>query len=113
MQPLSLPDPWPTDPAEAEAVQERLREQIVAGVPGPQRLRTVAGLDVAYDTGSDRVVAAVSVLDAATLTVLDEAVVAGRSTFPYVPGLLAFRELPPLVQAWNALTVAEPTLDQG
>ncbi len=108
MQPLSLPDPWPTDPAEAEAVQERLRERIVAGVPGPQRLRTVAGLDVAYDTGSDRVVAAVSVIDAATLTVLDEAVVAGRSTFPYVPGLLAFRELPPLVQAWNALTVADP-----
>lgn len=105
---LTLPRPWPTEAAAAEAMQERLRHQVDLTSAGPQHLRTVAGLDVAYDTGSDRVVGAVTILDAATLTVLDQATAAGRAAFGYVPGLLAFRELPPLVEAWNRLTVSEP-----
>jgi deoxyribonuclease V len=108
MLPLALPDPWPTDPAEAETVQERLRHRISTAGPGPQRLDTAAGLDVAYDPGSELVVAAISILDARTFHLLDQAVVTGRAAFPYVPGLLAFRELPPLVAAWNALTNADP-----
>jgi deoxyribonuclease V len=90
--------------AEAELLQVRLRQQVQlqSTLDGPPR--TVAGLDVGYAVGSDRLVGAVVVLDATSLAELEAVTVHGRATFPYVPGLLAFRELPPLVEALRALT---------
>ncbi len=108
MDRIILPQPWPPDAASAEAMQERLRDKVDLTSPGPQRIRTVAGLDVSYDTASDVVVGAVTILDAASFEILDEATVAGRAAFPYVPGLLAFREIPALVAAWNALSWPDP-----
>jgi deoxyribonuclease V len=55
----------------------------------------VAGLDVAYARGSDRLAAAVVVLDAVTLDVVEEVAITGAATFPYIPGLFAFRETVP------------------
>nr|WP_246158268.1 deoxyribonuclease V [Micromonospora palomenae] len=73
--------------------------------PGPRRPAMVAGLDVAYAESGDLLAAAVTVLDAATLTVVDRAVSVGRPAFDYVPGLFAFRELPALLAALDGLTV--------
>jgi deoxyribonuclease V len=101
---MVLAEPWPTTAAEAEAVEAAQRGLLDLDGPGPERIRTVAGLDAAYDTGSDLVAAAVVVLDAGSLEVLAEATATGRARFPYQPGLLAFRELPSLAAAWNALT---------
>ena len=95
--------PWPRTVAEAEAVQEALRARLVAGGPGPAELRTAAGLDVAYEKGGDGLVAAVVVLDAGSLRPVETVVVRGRATFPYVPGLFAFRELPVLIEALRRL----------
>ncbi|WP_329454633.1 endonuclease V [Streptomyces sp. NBC_01497] len=90
----------PADAAEAYAVQDALRRSLVldeAGpVPGTGR---VTGVDVAYDDERDVVAAAAVVLDAATLTVVEEATAVGRVSFPYVPGLLAFREVPTVLAA--------------
>jgi deoxyribonuclease V len=66
--------------------------------------RTVAGLDVSYDSGSQLLAAAVVVLDLQTLEVQESAVVHGEATFPYVPGLLAFREAPALLRALDEIT---------
>ena len=63
-------------------------------VPSP---RTVAALDVSYEDGGDRVVAA-AVVVAADGEILEERTVGGLATFPYRPGLLAFREVPILVE---------------
>ncbi|TCC38200.1 deoxyribonuclease V [Kribbella speibonae] len=90
----------PTTVAQAIAVQEELRglvECVDVGTP-PQY---VAGLDVAYD--GDRLAAAVVVLDGATLAEVDRVVVRGETTFPYVPGLFAFREVPALLAALEQL----------
>jgi deoxyribonuclease V len=95
----------PRTVAEAEAVQDRLRPLVDLVGPGPTAPRTVAGLDVAYAEDGDRLAAAVTVLDAATLAVLDTAVTTGRAAFDYVPGLFAFRELPALLTALGRLTV--------
>lgn len=99
--------PWPSTPQEAEAIQDRLRPMLELGVPGPAAPRTVAGLDVSYtgDGGGagDRLAAAVVVLDAATLEVVEESVTVGAAAFPYVPGLFAFRELPTLLDALRGL----------
>ncbi|NJC73500.1 endonuclease V [Planosporangium thailandense] len=76
----------------------------------PFEPRTVAGLDVTYEPGSGRCAAAVVVLDAGTLEVVDESTAFGTAAFAYVPGLLAFRELPPLMAALGELTVVPDVL---
>ncbi|MFG1907892.1 deoxyribonuclease V [Kribbella sp. NPDC048928] len=90
----------PSSAAEAIAVQEELRELVeIADVGEPPQY--VAGLDVAYD--GDRLAAAVVVLDVDTLSEVDRAVVHGETTFPYIPGLFAFREVPALLAALEQL----------
>ncbi|MFE6188343.1 endonuclease V [Streptomyces sp. NPDC056465] len=96
----------PADEAEARAVQDALREQVVLDEPGPPPgTGRVTGVDVAYDDARDVVVAAAVVLDAATLDVIAESTAEGRVTFPYVPGLLAFREIPAVIDALEGLSV--------
>lgn len=95
----------PCSVAEAVAVQEELRPLVDLVGPGPSAPATVAGLDVAYGQGGDLLAAAVTVLDAATLEVVDSAVSVGEPAFDYVPGLFAFRELPALLTALDRLSV--------
>ncbi|GAA2440409.1 endonuclease V [Streptomyces macrosporus] len=96
---------WPATEAEAVAAQERIRAaaDLTSPGPAPGEVRRIAGVDVAYDEESDLLVAAAVVLDADTLEVLEEVVHTGRSGFPYVPGLLAFRELPGVLAALERL----------
>ncbi|MEV6264753.1 endonuclease V [Streptomyces sp. NPDC051784] len=96
----------PADEAEARAVQDELRGRVVLDEPGPAPgTGRVTGVDVAYDDQRDLVVAAAVVLDGATLDVVAESTAQGRVTFPYVPGLLAFRELPAVLAALEGLPV--------
>jgi deoxyribonuclease V len=101
--------PWPTTVAEAQATQDRLRPLVRSGGERFEP-RTVAGLDVSYAVGSDRLAAAVVVVDAGTLEVVEASVVDGRAAFDYVPGLLAFREVPALLTALERLTVTPDLL---
>ncbi|WP_410810187.1 deoxyribonuclease V [Micromonospora sp. 067-2] len=94
----------PDGVAEAVAVQEQLRPLVDLVGPGPVAPATVAGLDVAYAQSDDLLAAAVTVLDARTLAVVDSAVSVGRPAFGYVPGLFAFREMPALLAALGRLT---------
>lgn len=95
----------PADETAARAVQDELRGLVVLDEPGPEPgTGLVTGVDVAYDDERDVVAAAAVVLDAATLAVVDEATAVGRVTFPYVPGLLAFREIPTVLAALAALS---------
>jgi deoxyribonuclease V len=100
---------WPRTAEDAIALQERLRPLVRTTTEPDLEIRTVAGLDVGY-ADDDRLAAAVVVLDAVTLETLDEVVVLGTTDFPYVPGLFAFRELPSLLTALDALSVAPDLL---
>ena len=84
-------------PAAAVAVQERLRDRVVP--VGSPACRTVAGVDVSEKDGRAR--AAVVVMRG--LEPVEEAVAETAIPFPYVPGLLSFREIPPLLAAWRKL----------
>ncbi|MGI5479698.1 endonuclease V [Streptomyces lavendofoliae] len=110
MRIIDKPADWPADEAAALAVQDELRGQVVLDEPGPPPgTGPVTGVDVAYDDERDLVAAAAVVLDARTLTVVEEATAVGRVSFPYVPGLLAFREIPTVLAALGALR-GEPGL---
>ncbi|GGU22847.1 endonuclease V [Streptomyces lavendofoliae] len=110
MRIIDKPADWPADEAAALAVQDELRGQVVLDEPGPPPgTGLVTGVDVAYDDERDLVAAAAVVLDARTLTVVEEATAVGRVSFPYVPGLLAFREIPTVLAALGALR-GEPGL---
>ncbi|MGW9436239.1 endonuclease V [Streptomyces sp. NPDC055607] len=105
-----IPAGWPADETAALAVQRELRDRLVRDEEGPAVGEGhVTGLDVAYDDERDLVAAAAVVLDARTLEVVEEATAVGRVSFPYVPGLLAFREVPTVLAALGALT-ADPGL---
>ncbi|MEU2296485.1 endonuclease V [Streptomyces antibioticus] len=101
---VGVPAGWPAGEDEARAVQDELRARVVVGEVGPEvGVGRVTGVDVAYDDERDVVVAAAVVLDAASLDVVAEATAVGRVSFPYVPGLLAFREIPTVLAALDAL----------
>ncbi|MEV5123165.1 endonuclease V [Streptomyces decoyicus] len=97
---------WPVDEDQARAVQDRLRPCVRLDESGPEPgfEGTVAGVDVAYDDARNVVAAAAVALDARTRAVVDEATAVGQVSFPYVPGLLAFREIPTVLDALARLT---------
>jgi len=97
MQPI-LNHPWPETEAEAVALQQAWAPRVERG-DRLGEVRLVAGVDVAYEEGSQRLHAAAVVLDAATLAVVESATASGVACFPYVPGLFSFRELPPIIEA--------------
>ena len=63
----------------------------------------VAGTDCAFLSGGRRIVAAAVVCDARTMEVIGSAHVTRACRFPYVPGLLSFREAPAVIAAVRAL----------
>ncbi len=94
---------WDVDYRTAVAIQADLRGKLILSDDGPVDIRIVAGADISCSKGDDRVYAAVVLLDAATLDVVEEASWSGRVSFPYIPGLLTFREGPALLRAFEKL----------
>ncbi|MBB4931515.1 deoxyribonuclease V [Lipingzhangella halophila] len=95
----------PLDPGDARALQRRMAGLVRADPVEPDRISTVAGLDVSYAAGDTRLVAAAVVLSLPELRVVDSATAVAEPRFPYVPGLFAFREVPPLLDAIGTLSV--------
>lgn len=95
---------WPRSPAEARRLQERLRGEVVTknqiGV-----VRRVAGVDAHYDADdAGRVWAAVVVMTLPDLATVESALIQRPLAFPYVPGLLSFREAPAILDALHRLS---------
>ena len=84
--------------AAAQALQTKLASQVIKE-DRFDVIKLVAGVDVAYHKESDRLVAAVVVLDAESFEVVESQTAEGAEQFPYNPGLFSFRELPPLIDA--------------
>lgn len=96
---------WNVTPTQAVAIQRELKDKTILyddfGV-----VERVAGVDVGIDRASKRGRAAVAVLRLSDLKVVDMARAEMELSFPYVPGLLSFREIPVIVQALD--TLSEP-----
>jgi deoxyribonuclease V len=95
-------DAWPASARAAVALQQALRQQVVRRDRlGP--VRRVAGLDVGFEGNGAVARAAVAVLSYPDLRMADQAVARRPVSFPYIPGLLSFREVPALLVALDRL----------
>ncbi|HOT83209.1 MAG TPA: deoxyribonuclease V [Candidatus Defluviicoccus seviourii] len=101
--------PWPGTVADAIALQSRLRSQIERADRFAPPV-TVAGIDVAYGRRGGPAHAAAVLFDLATLTPLEQAEATLATAFPYVPGLLSFREGPAAVAAIGSLSLKPDVL---
>jgi len=95
--------PWDVSPAEAIRIQEALRRRLDLGETR-RPTETVAGVDVSYDTRTPTVYAAVVLMRLDDHEILETATATRPATFPYIPGLLSFREAPAVLQAVTRLT---------
>ena len=83
------------------SLQTKLGELIVREpIPTPE---TIAGVDVSFNQGEERMYAAIAVCDRRTLELIEVAYSVAKAPIPYEPGFLSFREIPALIQAWEAL----------
>ena len=93
---------WNLSPTEAVALQQQLRSQIRIG-PLIKTPQTIAGCDISFNKFEETVYAGIVVLNLESLETIEEAGVVSTATFPYIPGLLSFREIPSLLEAWAKL----------
>ena len=102
MNARSLHD-WDVSYAEARSIQESLRGKIKTGSL-PKSLRFVAGADVSYEKHGDLFFAGVVVWDARQAEVVEERGHVAKVIFPFIPGLLSFREAPVLLEAFKKIS---------
>jgi deoxyribonuclease V len=101
---------WDVTPSEAVELQRELQRRVVLQPPPGLKVERVAGADISTQRGEDRAFGGFVVLDAGTLEPVAKASAAVELGFPYVPGLLSFRELPVLAGAWERLEVKPDVL---
>jgi deoxyribonuclease V len=104
---LHYPHPWDVDPGEAIKIQLELKAR-VREEPLPESPRLIAGIDMSVR--GDVVQAAVVVLTYPSLELIEESTWRGPVQFPYIPGLLSFREIPPILHALQSLNTAPDLL---
>jgi len=94
--------PWNLTYEQAVAVQKRLSRNVQEKTL-PEPVKTVAGADASYSPKGGQVHAAVLVFTFPDLILIDQALAADTMDFPYIPGLLSFREAPALVKAFKKI----------
>lgn len=102
LRPVHTTD-WTLPPAAARALQSELAPR----VEDRDRLgaiELVAGIDIGFEDGGQTTRAAVAVLRLADLALVETALARCATRFPYVPGLLSFREVPAALDALAGLT---------
>jgi deoxyribonuclease V len=93
---------WSLTPREAVELQKQLRARVRVEPLG-KRVETVAGADISFNKFEPTVYAGIVVLRLPSLEVVEEVGVVSETRFPYVPGLLSFRETPSVLEAWAKL----------
>lgn len=94
---------WNVSPSEAVALQTDLAQRVVRRNVQPlDSIKTIAGVDASY---KDQGFAVIVVMTFPGLEVIEQATASRESVFPYVPGLLSFREAPIVLDAFAKLRV--------
>ncbi len=95
---------WDLTPSAAVDLQRQLRDRIkIPSTSAPPRIKTIAGLDCAFDRRGNHGYAGIVVYGYPDMNELHRVGRRSTLTFPYVPGLLSFREVPLLLAALEKL----------
>jgi deoxyribonuclease V len=108
MSPRSL-HRWDVTPGEAIELQQQLRA-LVRIEPLAREVRTIGGADISFNKFSEVVYAGIVVLSLSDLRLIESTGVRSTARFPYVPGLLSFRETPSVLEAWDRLRIKPDVL---
>ncbi len=99
---FSAPHAWRLSPKEAIALQKEMAANVILkddfGV-----VHSVAGVDVGFEQNNTITRAAVAVLSFPELELIEYSIARRPTSFPYIPGLLSFREIPAILDALNTL----------
>jgi deoxyribonuclease V len=96
---------WAIRPREAVELQKRLRERVLVQPHTGRKIETIAGADISFNKFSPVIYTGIVVLSLPSLEVVEEVGLVGETQFPYVPGLLSFREAPSVLEAWSKLKI--------
>ena len=96
--------PWNLSPAEAIALQRDLAKRVETADRLTARITRVAGVDVGFEDEGRTTRAAVAVLSFPDLMLQETEVARMPTVFPYIPGLLSFRELPAVLEALSRIS---------
>ena len=109
LKPPTNPHPWSLTPKEAVALQKHLAGKVIrkSGID-IEHVVTVAGVDTHFR--QDLAIAAVVVIRLSDLATVDHAIAVRKISFPYISGLLTFREGPAILAALEHLTAAPDLL---
>lgn len=87
---------------DATNIQNQLRNK-VSLITQNSSITTIAGADISHNKDTDIVYAGIVVLSYPQMIPLSYSLVIAKTTFPYIPGYLGFREVPAILQAWNQI----------
>ncbi len=87
---------------EATKIQNELRSQLDLN-ERPLSISTIGGADISLNLYSTTIYAGIILLSFPALQPIGYSLVQAETRFPYVPGYLAFREVPALVKVWEQL----------
>ncbi|MDV6167036.1 deoxyribonuclease V [Flavobacterium sp. DG1-102-2] len=91
-----------TSLTEATEIQNTLRHS-VSLITANKNISTIAGGDISHNKDTDVVYAGIVILSYPQMQLLSYSIVEAKTTFPYVPGFLGFREVPSLLHAWKQI----------
>ena len=106
---IRTPHSWDVTPAQAVQLQRELARHVITQ-GSIACLRRVAGTDVGFEDDNTVTRAAVAVLDYRDLNLESRAIARLPTAFPYIPGLLSFREIPAILAALEQLSTAPDLL---
>ena len=95
---------WKITPKEAVEIQNSLSEKVTFQKL-PDKISTIAGFDISYHYKNNKMVAGVVVLDYPSLKEVDKYFNINSINFPYIPGLLSFREAPSVIELINKYNI--------
>lgn len=100
----NITHPWDITSREAIALQKKLASKIITR-GRPLKLEHIAGVDIAFDKSQNIGFCAIIIFKFPSLDIAEEITGWGKLAFPYVPGLLSFREAPLILKVMKNLSI--------
>jgi len=94
--------PWDLSPTEAVRLQRQL-QLLIETEDRFDKVKLVAGVDVGFEDSGKITKAAMATLEFPSLIQVEQAIFRAPTSFPYIPGLLSFREIPAVLGAMEKL----------